>query len=212
VSDRTPQALIIDFGGVLTTDLFDCMRSFAEREGLAAEALVELVTVDPDGKALLAALERGDITQREFERGIAPRLGVGDVDLEARIMADLRPNELMLATVEAIRANGYRVAILSNTWGLEPYSVYDGYDLGTRCDVVIYSEQVRLRKPDPPIFQLTADRLHVAPKRCVFVDDVAHNLEPARQMGMAVVHHVESEATARTLRHMFRINVERLVG
>jgi len=73
--------------------------------------------------------------------------------------------------------------------------------------VLIYSEQVRLRKPDPAIFRLTADRLGVAPKRCVFVDEIAHNLEPARQLGMTVVHHVESEATARKLQRLFGVNM-----
>jgi epoxide hydrolase-like predicted phosphatase len=203
VNDCPPKALIIDFGGVLTTDLFASMRAFAEGEGLERDALVRLVTVDPDGKELLAALERGDIVQRAFEREIGLRLGVSDENLEARIMADLRPNELMLSTVAEIRSAGYRVAILSNTWGLEPYSVYDGYDLSARCDVLIYSEQVRLRKPDPRIFRLTADRLGVAPHGCVFVDDVAHNLGPARQMGMTVVRHIETGTTVHVLRREF---------
>jgi len=118
-------------------------------------------------------------------------------------MADLRPNDAMLSTVAEIRSAGYRVAVLSNTWGLEPYSVYDGYDLPTRCDVLVYSEQVRLRKPDPAIFRLTADRLGVAPDGCVFVDDILHNLKPAQQMGMTTVHHVETRATMYALRQQF---------
>jgi putative hydrolase of the HAD superfamily len=90
--------------------------------------------------------------------------------------------------------------------------VYDGYDLEAKCDVLVYSEQVRLRKPDPAIFRLTADRLGVMPDACVFVDDVAHNLEPARQMGIAVVHHVESGATVQALQEMFRFDQEQLAG
>jgi putative hydrolase of the HAD superfamily len=198
-----PRALIVDFGGVLTTDLFESMRGFADREGLERDALVRLVTIDPEGKDLLASLEQGDITQLQFEQAVGSRLGVQPSGLEARIMADLRPDTLMLDTVAAIRAAGHRIAILSNTWGLEPYSVYEGYDLDSRCDVLIYSERVRLRKPDPRIFALAVERLSIAPQACVFVDDLSHNLSPARDMGMKVIHHTDSKETANALRRMF---------
>lgn len=71
-----PAALIIDFGGVLTNDFWEVLRDFARREGLPEAALIDLITRDRAGGALLRALERGDVGQAEFERRVAAVLGV----------------------------------------------------------------------------------------------------------------------------------------
>ena len=66
------------------------------------------------------------------------------------------------------------------------------------------SSQVRLRKPEPAIYRLAADELAVPLERIVFVDDIAANLQPAQELGMAVIHHVDPARTVREL--------ERLLG
>ena len=51
-----------------------------------------------------------------------------------------------------------------------------------------------MRKPAPEIYRLGAERVGLAPPDCVFVDDLPFNLEPAAELGMATVHHVDADA------------------
>lgn len=202
---RKPDTLIIDFGGVMTTNLFDAMRSFAVRESLPQESVVDLLTSDEEGAHALAALERGDASQHEFEVVIGKALGVSPEDLVPRILADLKPDPLMLTAIESIRARGNKVVVLSNTWGLEPHNPYEPYELDSRADAVIYSEVVHLRKPDPEIFRIAVESVNAQPQSCIFVDDVAHNLPSAEKMGMRVIHHVNSMATIKLLTDAYAV-------
>ncbi len=197
------KALVLDFGGVLTNDFWEALRSFARREGLSEDALVELVTKDPQGVQLLRDLERGRIPQTQFQNEMAQRLGLPADGLLESMAADLRPDVDMLALVEELRAAGVRIGILSNSWGSDPFDPYAAWELDNRADVVVISDQVRLRKPEPEIFDLVVDKLGVPANECLFVDDVAPYLEPARVKGMAVWHHVNTAETVAHLRAVF---------
>jgi putative hydrolase of the HAD superfamily len=196
-------ALVLDFGGVLTNDFWEVLRSFARREGLQESALVDLVTKDPEGIELLRDLERGSIGQAQFEREISARLGLPAEGLLQSMAADLRPDEEMLALVEELRAAGVKIGILSNSWGSDYFDPYAPWNLQERSDVVIISDQVRLRKPDPEIFDIAIDKLGVPASDCLFVDDIAAYLEPARAKGMAVWHHTSTPETVAELRRVF---------
>jgi epoxide hydrolase-like predicted phosphatase len=76
--------------------------------------------------------------------------------------------------------------MLSNSWGEDRY---DRAQLETLFDAWVISGEVGLRKPDPAIYELAAERLGLAPSACVFVDDLPGNLKPARALGMATVVH-----------------------
>lgn len=201
------RALIADFGGVLTLDFYEVLRDFARREGLHADALVELITVDPTGKRLLAAVEAGDITQAQFQAELGPRLGVEAEDMVARVFGTVEPDAAMVAATSRLREHGVPCAILSNSWGIEPFNPYTPWLLEQHWDVVVYSHEVRLRKPSTEIYLLTAERLGVAPSACVFIDDTAHNLPEAEQLGMTVIHHKDSETTIRRLEALFAVDL-----
>ncbi|MEU2855643.1 hypothetical protein [Streptomyces syringium] len=86
--------LILDFGGVLTTPVPDCARAFARREGLPEDAFLHAFAVDPAGKALYAELERGAITQVDWNTAMAARLGLDNAEnLLGRVLANLHPAE-----------------------------------------------------------------------------------------------------------------------
>ncbi|WP_018350609.1 HAD family hydrolase [Longispora albida] len=184
------KALITDFGGVLTSSFLGCLSAFDAAEGLPPGTLASAVASD-----LGRDLERGAIGQREFEEKMAVRLGVAPEGLLARMAAALEPDEAMLAGLARIRAAGVRVAILSNSWGTGHFDPYRPFDVEGRADVVVISDQVRLRKPDPRIFELTVARLGVPATACVFVDDVKDYLVPAARLGMTVVHHRDAAGT-----------------
>jgi putative hydrolase of the HAD superfamily len=81
--------------------------------------------------------------------------------------------------------------------GTEPFDPYAGYHLHERFDAVIVLGEVGIRKPDPAIYRLAAEKLGLPIGACVLVDDVAANLTPAAELGMASIHHTDSAATVR---------------
>lgn len=197
------RALILDFGGVLTTDLWEAIRDCARREGLPPDAILDLLRKDPVIRELFAGLERGSVSQVDFEVYLGTAAGIAPDRLLNRMTASLQPDEVMLAEVARLRRQGVATAVLSNSWGSGHFDPYDGYELERRVDTVVISDQVGLRKPDPEIFQLILGRLDVKATDAVFVDDLTANLEPARALGMAVVHHTLNTVTIAELRSLF---------
>lgn len=181
------KALIVDFGGVVTTRFRSALSSFCEREGLDSRKLHHVLREDPVGKAALFDAEAGRITQREFEHQLGKLLAVSDVDLTQRICADLRPCEPMLGMIERARKSGIKTAMLSNSWGTGGYDIYTGYDLPKYFDVVAVSDKVGYAKPDPEIYKVVLAKLGLSGDECIFADDVPRNLEPAASLGMTTI-------------------------
>ena len=182
------QGLILDFGGVITTDFYACLSAFCVREGLAPDAVTRAVSVIPEGRDVFTAAETGRVPQRELELMLARQLGVSGEDLIARMLGGLRPRPEAADLATRARAAGVATAVLSNSWGIGGYDPYAGYDLAGLFDAVVISDQVGLRKPEPPIYDLTAAKLGLRPEDCVFIDDTPANLVTARLLGMATVH------------------------
>lgn len=76
-----------------------------------------------------------------------------------------------------------RRGVVDNFVGLAPWSLYGGYDMDQLCDAVVISEQHRMRKPEPAIFQLMLDMLGKPAEACVFVDDTEQYFAPAAELG-----------------------------
>ena len=182
-----PSALLVDYGGVLTTDVFASFNAFCAREGLPADTVRERFRTDAGARELLARLETGELPARDFEVAFAKRLGVAPEGLVARLFGGMKPDEAMLAGVAAARRAGVRTGLLSNSWG-DALS-YDEERLAALFDVVVISSEVGLRKPDPAIYELVAKRLGVPLDEIVFVDDLPGNLKAARALGMTTVLH-----------------------
>jgi putative hydrolase of the HAD superfamily len=181
------RGLILDFGGVVTTDFYCGLSAFCVREGLAAGAFVQALRDCAEGRAALKAVERGALPQREFEQVLGRLLGLDDNRLLARALADMRPRPEVIDLAARARAAGVRVAILSNSLGTGDHDPYAGYDLDTLFDAVVISDRVGLRKPDPEIYTLTASLLGLPPGECLFVDDTERNLPTARDLGMGTL-------------------------
>ncbi|MFD4480400.1 HAD family hydrolase [Streptomyces sp. NPDC058471] len=196
------KAVIFDFGGVLTTSLDDCARAFSKECGLPDDAYLHAISVNPDGRRLYAELERGDITQETWNSGIAALLGIDGTDLMRRALATLQPEPLLVKAARAIRRAGLKTAVLSNSMGMSPFNPYEPWGLEEAHDVVVLSEQVRLRKPDPHIYQLALDRLGCHGQDCIFVDDIATNLPPAHALGIATIHATHPTLTVQRLQDL----------
>jgi epoxide hydrolase-like predicted phosphatase len=193
--------LLIDWGGVLTSNLFHSFREFCVRAGVDPQTLRDRFSSDPSFRELLIELEKGVLEEGEFEQQLAPLLGVEPDGLIDGLFAGVQPDVAMVEAVRRARAGGVRTALVSNSWGVHRYP-HDLFD--ELFDGVVISGVEGTRKPARRMYELGAERAGAAPEECVFVDDLPFNLTPAEQLGMATVHHTSAEQTIPEL--------ERLLG
>jgi epoxide hydrolase-like predicted phosphatase len=196
--------LLIDWGGVLTTDLFASFRAFCELEGLEADAVRRIFREDEACRELLIAFETGALEEEQFETELAPYLGVESLGLIDRLFAGSAPDHEMVEAVRRARAGGVRTGLVSNSWGTRRYP---RELLGELFDGVVISGEVGIRKPAPEIYRLGAERIGLEPGACVFVDDLPFNLSPAAELGMATVHHLRAEETIGELEHLLGVSL-----
>ncbi|MGH8868892.1 MAG: HAD family hydrolase [Actinomycetes bacterium] len=207
-------ALVVDWGGVLTTALEDATREWCARDDIDFDGYLAAVRTWL-GPAYAAearlnpvhALERGEMHVQHFEEQLAGRLrhrdgsAVSPAGLLERMFACFAQVPAMNDVVRRARGAGLRTALLSNSWG----NTYPREAWDSLFDVVVISDEVGMRKPEPEIFHLVAERLGVAPARCVFVDDVAVNVRAAGGVGMVGVHHVDQDTTVAELEVLFDV-------
>lgn len=186
------RGLIVDYGGVLTNPLRDTLDAFCAGDGIDPDALRAAV-LHPESP--IAALERGEIDGPEFERVLGERLGVEPEGLLRRMFAGFRAEPSMNDVLRAARRHGWKTALLSNSWAND----YDRTGWDGLFDAVVISGEVGMRKPDPEIYLHTAELLGLAPRECVFVDDLPHNVRGAAAVGMVGIRHVDMATTAREL-------------
>ncbi|MFI6893684.1 MULTISPECIES: HAD-IA family hydrolase [Streptomyces] len=205
---EAPRGLILDFAGVLTGDPRPVHRAWCESEGLLAEAWRATLNDHPEGRRLYTALEIGQIGQAEWNEGTATLLGahVPPENLMGRAWANVPPARRMAALARAAKDAGYRLALLSNSFGLEPFNPYAHAGVWDLFDVHVVSEVVGLAKPDPAIYQLTLDRLGLPGPACVFVDDHPVNLPPAEALGITSVLATTENETVDELEDLLGVN------
>ncbi|GGM23045.1 haloacid dehalogenase [Streptomyces fumigatiscleroticus] len=193
------KGLVLDFGGVLTTPLLPAALAFEEREQLAEGTLLTGLYLNPEGIRLTEELERGTLTQTQWNEAAGELLGIRPDNLMGRIFADLRPEPSVIAAAAAARRAGVKVGILSNSVGLSPWNLYDGYEVEELYDAVVLSEVHGTRKPDPEMFRIVLTELGLTAEECVFVDDTEQYLPPAAELGFATVHAVDPAKTVAAL-------------
>jgi putative hydrolase of the HAD superfamily len=206
------EAIVSDFGGVLTTPLLGSFMAFQDETGISTENLGKAMqaATEAGGENPLFELERGEITEVAFLERLAgalePLLGhrpelhrFKEIYFEA-----LQPNEPMIELMQELKSGGKRMAMLTNNvreW--EPLwramlPVDEIFEL------VVDSAFVGLRKPEPAIYELTLERFEMPAKACLFVDDLAHNCEGAREAGMSAVHFRDNEQAIPEIRELLR--------
>ena len=199
------KGLLVDFGGVLTTNVFESFREFCEREGLDPGKVKQLFREDPEALEQLRRLERGELTEDQFAERFGPLLGIEDTDgLVDRLFAGMQADERMLDAVRAARRAGIRTGLISNSWGA---GRYDRDSFEELFDGVVISGEVGLNKPDAAIYELGAERVGLSPGECVFVDDLRENCEGAEAVGMIAVLHRGAEGTVPELERLLGVGL-----
>jgi putative hydrolase of the HAD superfamily len=199
------KGLLLDWGGVLTSNVFDSFRDFCVAEGLAPDAVKRLFRDEPRARELVRGLETEALTEDEFGERFGELLELDDrTRLIERMFGGVRPDEPMPAAVRKARAAGLRTGLISNSMG---GASYDRAIFPELFDGVVISGDVGLHKPQPEIFLLGAERAGIAPAECVFVDDLRENCEGAEAVGMTAVLHRGADTTLPELEQLLGVEL-----
>jgi epoxide hydrolase-like predicted phosphatase len=177
------RAVIFDIGGVLEiTPSLGLDERWERRLGLPAGELSRRTRDVWRGGSV------GTLTEAEVHDRLGIRLGL-DEDEVGALMADVWTeylgtlNEELFGYFRSLRPR-YRTAIISNSFVGAREREQERYGFGDATDLIVYSHEVGLSKPDPRIYELACDRLGVSPPEAVFVDDTEEAVAGARAVGM----------------------------
>ncbi|HZR74092.1 HAD-IA family hydrolase [Bradyrhizobium sp.] len=187
------EAVIWDFGGVLTSSPFEAFARFEAERGLPADIIRRTNTVNHLENAW-AKFERAEVDIETFDRLFAQEslaLGaeVRGKDILPLLAGDLRPE--MVEALRRIRAK-FKTGCITNNLPANAIGSAGGRTLYIAevmalFDHVIESAKIGLRKPDSKIYRMMVDALSVDPAACIYLDDLGVNLKPAREMGMTTI-------------------------
>ena len=202
------EAVVSDFGGVLTTPLLTSFMAVQDEIGISPENLGEAMrtVTEQDGENPLYALERGEMAEVDFLArlgdGLEPLLGhrpelhrFRETYFEA-----LQPNPPMIELMRELKASGRRMAMLTNNvreWEPLWRSMLPVDEI---FETVVDSGFVGCRKPESRIYELTLERISEPAEACLFVDDVLVNIEGARKAGLNAVHFQDNEQAIAEIR------------
>jgi putative hydrolase of the HAD superfamily len=204
------EAVISDFGGVLTTPLLNSFLAVQDEIGISPEDLGKAMkaVTEEDGENPLYALERGEMTEVDFlERlgdGLEPVLGHRPALHRFRetYFEALNPNLPMIELMRELKASGRQMAMLTNNvreWEPVWRSMLPVDEI---FETVVDSGFVGVRKPEARIYEMTLERLGLPAEACLFVDDLPHNCDGARAAGMAAVHFRDNEQAIGEIRDL----------
>jgi len=201
------KGLLVDYGGVLTTNVFDSFRTFCEEEGLDPDAIKQRFRDDPRALECVRGLERGDLGAEDFSERFGELLELDPgrrAGLVERMFGHIQPDDRMMNAVRRARAQGLRTGLISNSMGA---GRYDRSIFPELFDGVVISGDEGIHKPEPAIYELGAERVGLSPADCVFVDDLRENCEGAEAVGMTAVLHRGAERTLPRLEELLGVEL-----
>ena len=187
------EAVIWDFGGVLTTSPFEAFARFEKERGFPAD-IIRRTNAANHLENAWAKFERAEIDVEAFDKLFAEESRVLGAEVRGKEVLPLLQGDLRPAMVEALKrvkaqcktgciTNNLPANAIGSTSGRSLYVA----EVMALCDHIIESAKIGLRKPDPRIYRMMIDALKVDPAKCVYLDDLGVNLKPAREMGMTTI-------------------------
>jgi len=190
------EAVLWDFGGVLTTSPFEAFNRFESERGIQRDFIRTINATNPQANAW-ARFESSKIDLDEFDLAFAEESTAAGHRITGREVVALLSGEIRPRMVAALRhcKEHFSVACITNNVksGTGPAMARDAerakevQSVMALFDLVVESSVEGIRKPNPQIYQLTCDRLGVVPAHAVFLDDLGINLKPARELGMSTI-------------------------
>jgi putative hydrolase of the HAD superfamily len=187
------EAVIWDFGGVLTTSPFEAFARFESERGLPAD-IIRRTNAANHWENAWAKFERAEVDLETFDQLFAAESLVLGAEVRGRDVLPLLAGDLRPEMIEALRRvkTRFKTGCITNNLPANAIVSRSGRSIYVAevmelFDHIIESAKIGLRKPDPRIYQMMVGALGVDPKRCVYLDDLGVNLKPAREMGMITI-------------------------
>ena len=187
------EAVIWDFGGVLTTSPFEAFARFEHEHALPAD-IIRRTNASNHHENAWAKFERAEVDLETFDRLFAAESKALGAEVRGKDVLPLLSGDLRPEMVEALKRVKTRLktGCITNNLPANAIGSASGRSLYIAevmmlFDHVIESAKIGLRKPDPKIYRMMLEALGVDPKHCVYLDDLGVNLKPAREMGMATI-------------------------
>ena len=181
------KAVIFDVGGVLIrTESHEGRRQWERRLGLADWGSDEIVFNSEMGQKA----QRGEIETADLWQWIGQHFSFDEPTLQAfqtGFWAGDVLDEALIAFIRQLRPK-YQTAVISNATDALRHTLTHNYPIADAFDLIVVSAEEKVMKPDAAIYERTLARLGRQPEEAVFVDDFAHNIEAAQQLGMATIH------------------------
>ncbi|UPT87299.1 HAD-IA family hydrolase [Bradyrhizobium barranii subsp. apii] len=189
----TIEAVIFDFGGVLTSSPFEAFARYETERGLPID-IIRRTNAANHLENAWAKFERAEVDIDTFDKLFAEESRALGAEVRGRdvlplLQGDLRPE--MVEALKRIKAQ-FKTGCITNNLPANAIGSMTGRSLYIAevmvlFDHVIESAKIGLRKPDPRIYMMMVETLKVDPKNCVYLDDLGVNLKPAREMGMTTI-------------------------
>src|SRR6201991_892593 len=193
------EAVIWDFGGVLTTSPFEAFTRFETERGLPAD-IIRRTNAANHLENAWAKFERAEVDIDTFDGLFAAESRALGAEVRGRDVLPLLQGDLRPEMVEALRRvkGKFKTGCITNNLPANAMGSTSGRTLYIAevmvlFDYVIESAKIGLRKPDPRIYTMMIERLSVDPTKCVYLDDLGVNLKPAREMGMTTIKVVTAQ-------------------
>lgn len=187
------EAVIWDFGGVLTTSPFEAFARFERERGLPLD-IIRRTNAANHLENAWAKFERAEVDIEAFDALFAAESLALGAEVRGKEVLPLLAGDLRPAMVEALKrvAAKLKTGCITNNLPANAIGSANGRTLYIAevmmlFDHIIESAKIGLRKPDPRIYQMMVDALQVDPRACVYLDDLGINLKPARAMGMTTI-------------------------
>ena len=139
------------------------------------------------------AYDQGILSGVEYWQQIFADAGIQKTSAEIAHMAALDArmwtthDPALLQWQKQLKQSGLKTAILSNIGDVVKESIVRTFSWIQNFDVLIWSYEHKLLKPDPAIYRLALDRLHTSPAETLFIDDIEENIQAARVLGIHAI-------------------------
>ena len=187
------EAVIFDFGGVLTSSPFEAFARYETERGLPAD-IIRRTNAANHLENAWAKFERAEVDIAAFDQLFAAESLALDAEVRGRDVLPLLSGDLRPEMVEALKRieTKFKTGCITNNLPNHAIGSASGRSLYVAevmvlFDHVIESAKIGLRKPDPRIYRMMTEALGVDPGHCVYLDDLGVNLKPAREMGMTTI-------------------------
>lgn len=187
------EAVIWDFGGVLTSSPFAAFAHYEATHGLPKDIIRRTNAADHFENAW-AKFERAELDIDAFDALFAEESRALGAEVRGRDVVKLLKGEIRPEMVEALRRikARFKTGCITNNLPANAMGSRDGgalyvAEVMVLFDHVIESARIGLRKPDPRIYEMMTAKLSVDPNNCIYLDDLGVNLKPARAMGMTTI-------------------------